>query len=286
MHENQQLHQEQQQEEQERNHPVEETRIQRPVDVREKRKRAIAKYTAIAGFLFALGDILAEQITYPIGNIDGMYFAYLAVPFFIFSVFVAVYAYSYRFVKIAWKNPRVRFLSILAGIAYATFYIFITNMVSTPDLPMPPNLRGFILPFQVYGQMAIWPDVEFWSPQLNLVGYFSVGNVLVVSSLAVLTAFSVALLAHNIGIKSGKQDPSSLVGSFLTSLSTNACCCCVPVIFPALFAIFGLGTSSSTAGDFASQTMPIFNLLWIATLLFLLTSILLSSVKRAGVCGR
>ena len=264
---------------------LEKFRPQLSPDAREKRTRTIAKYFLIIGFMLLVADILAQQATYPVGNIYGIHLAYLAVPFFVFSVFLVVYAYSYRFVKAAWQSKSVRLFSLLAGAVYGAFYLFVTNMVSNPDVPMPPNLQGFVLPLQVYDHLAVWPDVEFWSPRLNLVGYFSVGSVLVVFSLGALTAFSVALLFHNISMK--KSGSAAFAGSFLTSLSTNACCCCVPVILPALFAVFGLGTSGSLAEDFTFQTMPVFNLLWVGSLLFLLMSIILSSQKKNGsACNR
>ncbi|MCL4519682.1 MAG: hypothetical protein M1587_10865, partial [Thaumarchaeota archaeon] len=256
------------------------------VNIREKRVRVVAKYSAAVGFLLILGDILSQQITYPLGNSYGVDVAYVAVPFFILSAFAVVYAYSSSVLKRAWNNKWLKLLSITAGIVYALFYIFVTNMVSTPDLPMPPDLQGFILPFQVYDHLAVWPDIEFWSPQLNLVGYFSVGSVLVVSSLVALMSFTVALLVNNIRTRrSGIQRPAAFVGSFVTSLSTNACCCCAPVILPGVFAILGLGVSNPIAEDVTYQTMPIFNLLWISTLMFLLFSILFSAKSETSCKG-
>jgi hypothetical protein len=253
-----------------------------PFNIHENRTRSFATYVSTIGLLLVLGDIALQQSTYPVGNSYGVYLGYVAVPLFIFSVFTVVYTHSYSALKIAWKNKGTKLLSISSGILYAGFYIFVTNMVSVPDLPMPPRLQGFILPFQVYDHLAVWPDVEFWSPQLNLVGYFSVGSVLIVSSLGALTAFSVALLTHNIRIRSGKERPIAFVGSFLTSLSTNACCCCAPVILPAVLTMFGLGASSPIAEDVTFQTMPIFNLLWIATVMLLLLSIILSTKREAS----
>jgi hypothetical protein len=223
MRKNQQRHQQELQ-----NHLEEDTYAQTLTNVRDKGARAFAKYSIIVGLSFIISDVFAEQMTYPVGNLARMYFAYFAVPFLIFSIFVAVYVYSYRFVKLAWRNSKIKLLSVLAGIGYALFYIFTTNIISTPDVPMPPNSQGFLLPLQVYGQMTMWPDVEFWSPALNLFGYFSVGNILVVYSLTTLTMFSVALLAHNIKRKFGKQSTVPFGGAFLASLSTNACCCCTP----------------------------------------------------------
>ena len=282
MHNRSKSHQHQQKE-QLQQHSRDEKWVGTRTNIRGEGIQHITKYLLIVSSLFVVNDVLLEQVTYPTGNLIGMYFAYLAVPFFISSVLLAAYVYSYRFVKIAWRNRGVELLSVVAGIAYAMFYIFTTNMVSIPDVPMPPHLQGFILPFQVYSQMTTWPDVEFWSPQLNLVGYFSVGNVLVVSSLAILTSFSVALLAHNIKTRlAGKQGCGSFVGSFAVSLSTNACCCCTPVVLPLVSAFFGLASTKPLVEDIAFQTFPIFNLLWIGTIGLLLASVLLSSRKFEG----
>lgn len=286
---NQQFHHQQQEEEHVREHiqSIEEIRVlDSHVNIREKRVRVTAKYSATVGFLIILGDILSQQITYPLGNSYGVDIVYVAVPFFILSVFAIVYAYSYEGFKIAWKNKWIKLLSISAGIVYAVFYIFVTNMVSTPDLPMPPDLQRFILPFQVYDHLAVRPDLEFWSPQLNLIGYFSVGSVPVVSSLGALVSFSVALLINNIRTKrSGIQRPAGFVGLFVTSLSTNACCCCAPVILPGVFALLGLGVSNPIAEDVTYQTLPIFNLLWISTMMLLLLSTLFSVRSEASCKG-
>lgn len=269
-----------QQTEQSQNDSQEEMLIQSHANVRvRKRIQDIARCMLVVSSLFIVINAIIEQTTYPVGNIYGIDLAYLTVPLFISSVFFAVYAHSYRFVKISWKNRKIKLLSVFAGIAYAVFYIFTTNMISTPDIPMPPGLQGFILPLQVLSQMTMWPDVEFWSPQLNLVGYFSVGNVLVVSSLALLTTFSVALLAHNLNRKLGRQGSSSFAGSFGVSLSTNACCCCTPVVLPAVAAFFGIASSNPFVEEIAFQTAPIFNLLWIGTIGLLFASVLLSSRK-------
>jgi len=46
--------------------------------------------------------------------------------------------------------------------------------------------------------MAVWPDVEFYFPSVNVVGYLSVGNVLLFVSLGLLTAFAVLLLIQKV----------------------------------------------------------------------------------------
>ena len=252
---------------------------QKGPDIREKRRKDIAKYSVVVGFILLLADIVVEQITYPVGNIEGMYFAYFAVPFFIFSALVSAYLYSYKNLKTAWENRRIKLLSLSAGIAYALFYLFTTNMVAPPDVPVSPNQQSYILPFQVYGHMTMWPDVEFFSHQLNLEGYFSVGNVLVVSSLAILTTISVALLAHNIEKKLYGRSSGSFAGSIAVSLSTNACCCCTPVVVPAVSAFVGLASTNPSVESVTFQTWPVFNLLWIGTIGLLLFSVLLSIRK-------
>ena len=84
----------------------------------------------------------------------------------------------------------------MAGTAYVLFYVLVTNAVGTPDpgVTIPPALsNGYLIPFAAYGPMTVWPDLEFYSPILNLVGYFSVGNILLFASFGFLTAFVAAL---------------------------------------------------------------------------------------------
>lgn len=250
--------------------------------------RRIAKYALIVSTLLIVSDTLIEQITYSkedivntnlLGILNGTYLAYLAVPFFISSALFVAYVYSYRFVKIAWRDKRVRVLSVLAGLGYASFYVFTTDMVGTPNTQMPPNLGGIVSIYLVYDHLTTWPSLYFWSPQLNLWGGFSLGSVLVVLSVGVLTAFSVALLSHNMKNRIGKQSAGPLAGSLAVSLSTSAFGCCSPLVLPLLLASFGFASTNSMVENLIFQTSPLFNLLWVGTIGLLLATVFLSSNK-------
>jgi hypothetical protein len=151
----------------------------------------------------------------------------------------------------------------LAGVGYALFYVFVTNAVTAPDagVTIPSELsHGYLIPFAVYGPMTVWPDVEFYSRSMNLVGYLSVGNVLLFVSFGLLTAFTVALLMQNIATKKrvGSGPLTPIGGAILTALSTNACCCCSPAIYPVVAILFGGAVPGVIAESLVNPESPIF----------------------------
>lgn len=169
----------------------------------------------------------------------------------------------------------------MAGIAFALFYAFVTNAISTPDADSPPLPSpfsgGYILASQVYGPMAIWPDVEFYSPRLSLFGYLSVGNVLLFVSMGLLATIATLLLVRNIKIvATDRRANASFAGSLLLAFFTNSCCCCTPLILPLLGVVFG-STVPYSFNYLVGPGTPVSNLLVLASLAALFASVSLSA---------
>ncbi len=242
----------------------------------------VPKYLVLIAFPFAVYVSLAQFSPYP--SLSGLAFklAYAAFPFLIFSILFAVHSYSWLLIKEAWKNKSWKRLSWTAGIGYTIFYIFVTNTISVPGPgpTVPPDLsHGYIIPFEVYGPMAVWPDVEFYFPSVNVVGYLSVGNVLLFVSLGLLTAFAVSLLIQNVRARRGLnwKAASSFGSAFLAAMSTNALCCGTPVLLPALVFLFGGIMPNAVVVSLVNPQSPVSNLLVIATLASLTASVILST---------
>ncbi len=243
-----------------------------------------SKHLVLFAFAMAVYVSLAQFSPYPSLSGSAFKLAYAVFPFLIFSVFFAVYSYSWPLIREAWKRKSWKRLSCTLGIGYTVFYIFVTNTISVPDpgVPIPADLaRGYVVFLEVYGPMTVWPDVEFFFPNVNLTGYFSAGNVLLFVSLALLTAFAVSLLMKSVSarMRSRESAATSVVGAVLASLSTNACCCCTPMLFPVLVLLFGGTVPSAVEESVVNPMSPLSNLLVLATLASLLTSIILSTRK-------
>ncbi len=234
-------------------------------------------------FLFAVFVSLAQFSANPYLSASAFDLAYVAFPFLIFSIFLAVVEYSWPLVRQGWRRRSWKLASWLAGVGYVLFYIFATNTINVPDpgISIPSNLsNGYLVSLAAYGPMAVWPDVEFYSPIANLTGYLSVGNVMLFVSLAILTTFAVSLLIQNVSAKSrSRKDGAAvpLAGAVLAALSTNACCCCTPLLLPVLALFFGGSLSTALAYALADPVSPLANLLTLATLASLLVSIILST---------
>jgi hypothetical protein len=230
--------------------------------------------------LITWGVLLGEFLRVPFDGLLGFDLGYFAFPFFILASFLLVYAHSWPLIRVAWTRRRVRWASWLAGGGFAVFYIFATNMVSAPDPGAPPPSYGFFVASQVYSQMALWPDVEFWFPRIGLFGYFSVGSVLLVVSLGLLASFAVALLLHGIQLRKEEMPGTGAIGSFgaafITSLWVNSCCCCAPVLLPLAALLVGEGTATSLQ-YYLFVPGPFQDLLAVANIASLLLSVLLST---------
>ena len=153
-----------------------------------------------------------------------------------------------------------------------SFLHFRDEQLALPDAGVTIPLEfshGYLIPFAVYGPMAVWPDVEFYSPSVNLVGYFSVGNVLLFVSFGLLAAFTVALFMRNIATRKrvSKGTLAPLGGAMVAALSTNACCCCSPAIYPVVAILFGGAVPSVIAESLVNPESPVSNLFVLITCL-------------------
>jgi len=239
----------------------------------------VTEYLVLVAFLFASYVSVAQFAGYSYLSWSAFRSAYFAFPFLLFSIFLSVYAHSWLFIREAWKKRSWRWASWLAGTGYVLFYVFATNAVGIPDVgvTIPPELAGgYMLPFAAYGPMTVWPDVEFYSPIMNLVGYLSVGNVLLFASFGFLTAFATALLMRNFALrKMSRRALTPFGGAVLASLSTNACCCCSPVLYPVVAIFFGGAVPGAIAESLVNPESPISNLFVLATLACLVVSLIL-----------
>ncbi len=247
------------------------------------RNFASSKHLVLIAFANAVYVSLAQFSPYPSLSGWAFKFAYLVFPFLIFSIFYAIYAYSWTLIRQAWKRKSWMTISWAAGIGYTLFYIFATNTISVPDsdaAPIPSALsHGYIIPFEAYGPMAVWPDVEFYFPGVGLTGYLSVGNVLLFLSLGVLTSFGVSLFLQNVRARRSldRKVAAPFGGAFIAALSTNACCCCTPVLLPALALFFGGIVPNAVVLSLLNPQSPVSNMLVITTLACLTASVILST---------
>lgn len=246
---------------------------------------------AIQAFVSAslvVEDVILWEFFRPsVLDLFGFDLGYFAFPFFVLAVFLVIYAYSWPLIKLAWARRRLKWASWFAGGGFAAFYLFATNMVSTPDAgsPLPPH--GYFVAFQAYSQMAPWPDFEFWSPRIGLFGYFSVGSVLLLIALGFLASFAFALLMQSVSLRNEERHPKgttvSFAGALAVSLLTNSCCCCAPLLLPLISALAGVTAATSLQYYVLSPGTPFSDLLSVADLAILLASILLST-RRISSC--
>lgn len=258
--------------------------------------KSLSNYLAMASFGFASLLILLGFLTwlgfmstichYCLGLDEAtQQLGYFIFPLMVFSAFLSIFAHSYKIVRAAWKRRLWKWLSGLSGLGYGLFYIFATSTVSTPDAGSLTGLSfsSYVAQSSVYGPFTVWPDIEFYSQALNLSGYFSVGNILLIVSLSVLASFAAAVMILNLaGSRRAGKGFWPFTGTVVATLSTNTCCCCLPVIWPVASALFGGSVEGSLYYYLSGSNEPFSDLLATASIASLLVSILLATRTCAG----
>ena len=261
--------------------------------------KLVSKFLLAGSFSLISVVVLGQFMTYPVNNTFSSSLAYVAFPLLLFSIFLAVYMFSYTPIRQAWReNRRLKWFSWIAGVIYASSYIFATNIIQIPEQIYVSGLlrlwshTGYVMAIDpsVYSPFTGWFGFDFYIPQLNLEGTINVGTILLVSSLMLLTTFAVTLAAQSfimrrrvaksvVGIGNQRAVSSSFAGALLSVLSTNNCCCCTPVLFPAIATLFGGGGSAASflVNYLISPTSPVTSLLVTINLVSLILSILFSA---------
>ncbi|MFQ5795189.1 MAG: hypothetical protein ACE5JP_09090 [Candidatus Bipolaricaulia bacterium] len=201
---------------------------------------------------------------------------YVVLPLSLLSVWGFVLINFGSTIKTVLGQRRYLALALTAAVLYAGFYLWSTNLVAPPEPDeMPaPGTAAFVIPFQAYGPLAIWPDIEFWIPELSLFGAISVGTAMVVFTLAPLIGMSLALLAVSLAQRiSCYRGSATLGGVAFVALGTNFCCCCAPAIYPLIATVLGTTTASSLAVWMVGSASPFYNLTQIVTLSLTLSGI-------------
>ena len=214
---------------------------------------------------------------------------YVVLPLTLFFTWKVVHTFAGSSIKITFNSQRYLAYAGIAAISYGIFYMFATNMIAPPDEFDPILKSSFIVPYQNFGPLAMWPNIEFYLKSINLAGFISVGSVMIVLTLAGMMGLAVALFLYNfnkMSSKAGTTTSSSMFGAILSSLSTNVCCCCSPAILPVVLVFFGSATATSFWLEFSTPSSLAFNLAQILNLGLLVLSIIVSSrrIEKMVTC--
>lgn len=214
---------------------------------------------------------------------------YAVLPLTLFFAWRVIFAFANQSIKITFSSGRYLAYAGIAAISYGVFYMFATNMIAPPDEFDPVLKSSFIVPYQNFGPLAMWPNLEFYLKSVNLTGFVSVGSVITVLTLSGMMGLAVALFLYNINYmtpKAGSTTSSSMFGAIVSSLSTNTCCCCSPAILPAVLVFFGSSATNSFWLEFSTPSSLAFNLALLLNLGLLLFSIIISSkrIEKMVIC--
>lgn len=213
---------------------------------------------------------------------------YIVLPLAIAMVWFYVIANFRQTLRLVLSAPAHRWTAIAVGLAFAGIYLWAGNLVGVPepdDLPEGGAPRdAFVTFFAAYGPLAVWPNVEFWLPQLSLFGSLSLGVGMVVVTVATLMGLNWAGIAFLIGRRPGGGLGWRAGGlAALGPLATNFCCCCAPAAYPLLALVLGTTTASSVGAWLVGSASPFYNLAQVAMIAFLLAA--MGSLRRRVDAG-
>lgn len=178
-----------------------------------------------------------------------------------------------------WAERRSRRIWAFAAAAYFLMYAYTTNLLAPPDADTPVSKAhpAFIIVYHAYAALAMWPNIEFWTPSLNLVGMLSVGTVMLGGVLAALMGANVALGVRALRLRRrGKLQGGGVLtaaGSTILTFGTSYCCCCVPVIGSLLGSVLGVGALQGLDTIMANPGGIWFNVVQVGTLALLSTGL-------------
>lgn len=208
---------------------------------------------------------------------------YLVLPAALGTVWVLV-ATRYRPLWLpVWSLPSYRWIAGAITVAFTGYYLWTSNLIQMPapeDLP-PPGTPGFVKFDQFYGQLAIWPDVEFYSPHLKLFAAVSLGDLLVIPTLAALIAL--AWTSQLLAFRHQRHASTGARGGGLASLGAaglSGCCCCAPALYPALALLLGTTSAGSVSVWLTGSSSPLAALTQVGMITLLLATLARQQRRR------
>lgn len=211
-------------------------------------------------------------------------FGYVVLPLALGGVWLFVVANFGGTLRAVLAERGPRAVAIGTALAFAAFYLWSSNVVGVPEpdeLPPAGELDGFVILFSAYGPLAVWPNVEFWIPQLTLFGAVSLGVAMVVATAAALMGLNWAATIYSLRVRRRGAGLGAGVGG-LAALGTNFCCCCAPALYPVMALVLGSTTASSIGAWLLGSASPFYNLSQVAVIALLLAA-MAALHRRLGI---
>lgn len=211
---------------------------------------------------------------------------FFVFPLALFAVWAFVFANFRGMLGVVLRQRRYRWIAGVVAVAFAGFYLWSSNLVGVPepeDLTQGGKREAFVIIFSAYGPLAIWPNVEFWLPQLQVFGAISIGVAMVVGTVSALMGLTWASLVFSLKVRRRQGALAGRTGAFavIGTIGTNFCCCCAPAAYPLMALVLGTSTASSLGAWLVGSSSPFYNAAQVGMLVLMLAA--MSSIrKRTG----
>lgn len=211
----------------------------------------------------------------------------IVLPFSLFSLWRLAYSQSLEYLRDFLKKPKYLLVFLGVVVFYSLFYLFASGLFSASWLALPSaddlpvSSKSFLTFSQTYGPLTMWYTLDFWSSTLKLYGAISVGTLLMMLTVSMLMALNILLVLYSWKLKNDKIKHipalSGATGSSVAIAATSFCCCCLPALYPVLVLLFGSAAAETLSISLINSSGPLFNVIQIGSLSFILLSILTST---------
>lgn len=170
----------------------------------------------------------------------------------------------------------------IAGALFGVFFAFGTHMVRivpTEEVALARNRGGYIISYESFGPLAVWPDIEVWWPAIRFGASVTPASGGILVTAVGLFALAIAVLVSNFS----RDRLRATSGAGAAPVAMNFCACCTPAFYPVLVALFGSGAAPLVYA-MSDPDLAMYNVAQVANLWFLVLAVRIG-IRGMGACS-
>lgn len=198
------------------------------------------------------------------------------------AAWACVLPHRHRFWPQLGSDRRALTIGGIAGALFGVFFAVGTHMVRivpAEEAALAGDRSGYILSYETFGPLAVWPDVEVWWPAVRLGAHATPASAGILVTAVSLFALAIAVLASN--FSRGRLGATSGAGA--APVAMNLCACCTPAFYPVLVALFG-SAAAPLAYAMSDPELATYNVAQVANLWFLVLAVRVG-IRGMGACS-
>lgn len=179
-------------------------------------------------------------------------------------------------------DRRALAIGAAVGLVSLGLFAFGTHMVYVPtaeEIAYAGDTDAYLRTYETFGPLAMWPDVEFGLPGLEVAGFVTLPTAAIALTAAGLFALAIALLATSFS----RRGLGAIGGAGAAPMATTFCACCTPALYPILVALFGSGAAPLVYA-MSDPDLALYNVAQVGNVWLLTLAVVLGIRRTQAVC--